>query len=116
MDFNDWVKTVPASITGDPLWKLQVYRLALYAGDVGWVDVTKLARDKRTVSVADQLNRSLGSISSHVGEGYSRSSGKDRARLYEYGLGSAREARDWYYKSRYVLGEEIAYKRMECLA
>lgn len=33
----------------------------------------------------------------------------------EYGLGSAREARDWYYKGRHVLGERVASHRMELL-
>jgi four helix bundle protein len=42
-------------------------------------------------------------VSANIGEGYSRRSGRDRARFYEYALGSAREARDWYYKARHVL-------------
>ena len=47
--------------------------------------------------------------------GYSRSSGKDRARFYKYSLGSARESRDWYYKGRFILGEEVAAHRMQFL-
>jgi hypothetical protein len=50
-----------------------------------------------------------------VAEGYSRSSGKDRARFYEYSLGSARESRGWYYDGRFVLGDEVANHRMEFL-
>src|SRR5437773_12108915 len=96
--FDEWVLGLPTAITGDPLWKVQAYRLALYAADIGWEDVTSLAKDRRTMGTADQLYRSLGSISSNIAEGYSRSSGKDRVRFYEYALGSAREARDWYYK------------------
>ena len=49
-------------------------------------------------------------------EGYSRGTGKDRARFYEYALGSARESRDWYYKARYVLGETVAQHRMDLIA
>lgn len=41
--------------------------------------------------------------------------GKDRARFYEYSLGSAREARDWYYKARHVLGEEVVLNRLKNL-
>lgn len=34
----------------------------------------------------------------------------------EYALGSTSESRGWYYKSRYVLGEEVAGHRMRVLA
>jgi four helix bundle protein len=112
MNFDEWVKTVPLTITADPLWKVEAYRLGLFAADIGWHDVTKLMQDKRTLDLSDQLYRSLGSISANIAEGYSKSTGKDRARFYEYALGSARESRDWYYKSRYILGEDVANHRL----
>ena len=116
MNYEEWVASVPAEITGDSLWKMEAYRLGLFAADVGWQDVTKLTRDNRTRSVSDQLYRALGSISANLAEGYSRGTGKDRARFYEYALGSTRESRDWYYKGRHVLGEEITNNRMNLLA
>src|SRR5262245_25180856 len=115
MTYKEWMDSVPVVIRGDPVWNVEVYRLALFAGELGWRDVTKLIRDKRTISLADQLNRAVGAISGDIAEGYSRRSGKDQARFYEYGLGSAREARDWYYKGRHVLGEKVANHRMELL-
>jgi len=114
MNYEEWVNSVPEEIKGDSLWKVEAYRLALFAADLGWYDVTKLMRDKRTLGLSDQLYRSLGSISSNIAEGYSRGTGRDRARFYEYGLGSARESRDWHYKGRHVLGEEVTKHRM-CL-
>ena len=116
MKYEEWVASVPKEITGDSLWKMEAYRLALFAADVGWHDVTTLSRDKRTLGLSDQLYRALGSISANLAEGYSRGTGKDRARFYEYALGSARESRDWYYKGRHVLGEEITNNRMNLLA
>jgi four helix bundle protein len=112
MSYDDWLKSVPAEITGDPLWKVEAYRLALFVGDLGWYDVTKLMRDKRTLDLSDQLYSAFGSIGANTSEGYSRNSGKDRARFYEYALGSARESRGWYYKGRYVLGEAVAEHRI----
>jgi four helix bundle protein len=94
---------------------VEAYRLALFAAEVGWHDVTKLIRDQRARSLSDQLYRALGSISANIAEGYSRGTGKDRARFYEYALGSARESRDWYYKARHVLGEDVAYHRLNLL-
>jgi four helix bundle protein len=112
MNFNDWLTTVPETITGDSLWKMEAYRLELFAADISWYDVTKLMQDKRTLDLSDQLYRAVGSISANIAEGYSKSTGKDRARFYEYALGSARESRDWYYKARHILGDDIANHRM----
>jgi len=77
--------------------------VGMFVGDIGWRDVTKLMKDQRTVKLSSQLYEALGSISANLAEGYSRGTGKDRARFYEYSLGSARESRDWYYKGRHVL-------------
>ena len=115
MNYNEWLKSVPVAITGDPLWTIEAYRLALFAAELGWHDVTKLMKDKRTMEVADQLYRALGSIGANISEGYSRGGGRDRARFYEYALGSARESRGWYYNGRHVLGETVVEHRMDLL-
>lgn len=115
MDYEAWERSVPQDLKSDPLWRVQGYRLALFAADTGWEDVSRLARDKRTSSLSDQLYRALGSISANIAEGYSRSSPKDRARLYEYALGSARESRGWYYKGRHVLADDVVNERMAFL-
>jgi four helix bundle protein len=91
---------------------MEAYRLGLFCADLGWYDATKLMSDKRTLGLSDQLYRSLGSMSANLAEGYSRGTGKDRARFYEYALGSARESRDWYYKGRHVLGETVTHHRL----
>ena len=93
------------------LWTVKAYRYALFLSDLCWFDVTKLMQDKRTLDLSDQLYRAAGSISANIAEGYSRSTGKDRARFYEYALGSARESRDWYYKARHVVGESVTQHR-----
>jgi four helix bundle protein len=112
MNYAEWLETVPSEITNDPIWKLEVYRLALFADDIGWNDVVALSKHKLMWGIADQLHRSLGSISANLTEGYSRSKGLDRARFFEFSLGSARESRDWYYKSRHVLSTEVVKHRL----
>jgi four helix bundle protein len=107
MTYETWLKSVPIEITSDSLWKMEAYRLALFLADLAWHDVTKLAADRRTRDVAGQLYCAAGSIEANVSEGYSRGTGKDRARFYEYALGSARESRGWYYKGRHVLGKAV---------
>jgi four helix bundle protein len=94
---------------------MRAYRLALFIAELGWRDATQLMQDRRTVALSNQLYRSLGSIGANLAEGYSRGTGRDRARFYEYSLGSARESRDWYYKGRHILGGDIANHRMQLL-
>ena len=115
MTFKEWLVTVPRELSEDPLWRMEVCRLSVFAADLAWPDVTKLIQDKRTISVADQLYRAVGSVSANIAEGYGRQSGKDQARYYEYALGSAREARNWYYHGRHILTDLVAKHRMQLL-
>lgn len=91
MTFDEWAEGVPDDIRGDALWNVTAYRLSLFLADIGWKDVSRLAQDRRTVSLADQLYRSLGSVSANMEEGFSKVSPKERARYYQYSLGSSRE-------------------------
>ena len=116
MTYEQWEAGVPDVIRRDSLWKMEAYRLGLFLSDLGWRDAGKLARDRRTVGIADQLYPAVGKISSNFGEGYSRASGKERAHFYEYALGSAREARDWYHKGRGVLSEAVVKHRLDLCA
>jgi four helix bundle protein len=112
MNFNEWVLSLPMDIKDDSLWKVEAYRLALFATEIGWYDVTELMKDKRTIGIADQLYRSLGSVSANISEGYSHHTGRARAQYYQYALGSARESRDWYYKAHHILKEEVVNHRI----
>jgi four helix bundle protein len=112
MTYDEWLKNVPSELTGDPLWKLEAYRLSLFAADIGWQDICRLIRDRRTVGLSDQLYRALGSMGANVSEGFSRGTGRDRARFYEYALGSGRESRGWYWNARHVLGETVTQHRL----
>ena len=89
MNYEEWEILVPVEITNDSLWKMEAYRLALFAVDVGWHDATKLMQNKRTLGLSDQLYQALGSVSANLAESYSRGTGRDRVRFYEYALGSA---------------------------
>jgi four helix bundle protein len=116
MNFAEWEKLVPQAIKDDTLWRMKVYQMALFVADIAWEDVTKLIQDKRTVELSDQLYRAVGSISANIAEGYSRSSGKDRARFYEYALGSTRETRDWDFKARHILAKPVVDHRIDYLS
>lgn len=112
MDYTEWEAGVPDEIKADSVWKSKAYRLALFVSDIAWHDATKLLSDKRTLSLSDQLYRAACAVSADLEEGYSRASGRDRARFYEYALGSARETRGWYYKAQHILTPRITRHRL----
>lgn len=112
MTIDEWERTVPDDIRNDPLWRVEAYRLASFACDRGFQDARILWRDPITRATADQLFRALGSVTANLEEGYSRSSGRDRVKHFEYSLGSARESRGWYWRGRFVLGEDVAASRI----
>ena len=115
MTYEEWEESVADEIKQDSLSKMAAYRLALFMSDLGWRDTVQLVRNQRMRSLSDQLYRALGSISANIAEDYSRGTGKDRARFYKYALGSARESRDWYFKARHTLGDQVYQHRLSLL-
>jgi four helix bundle protein len=78
-------------------------------------DAKALFSEPITEEIARQLYAAVCSISANISEGYSRSSGKDRARIFEYALGSVRESMSWYESSEPVLGESVVKDRRDRL-
>jgi four helix bundle protein len=115
MTYDEWESSVLGEIREDSLWKMEAYRLSLFLLSLTWRDATKLMGDRRTLSIADQLYRAVGSIGANLSEGYSRGSGRDRARFYEYSLGSARESRHWYLAGQEILGQDVVAHRINTL-
>ena len=79
---------------------MRAYCLARELLAVSWSDAEKLSVNQMTEKLAGQLYAAIGSIAANIGEGYSRSSGKDRARIFEYALGSVRESMIWYHAAK----------------
>jgi four helix bundle protein len=77
-----------------------------------WDDAQKLAQNELTKRIAGQLYAAMGSILANLGEGYSRSSGRDRAKIFEYALGSVRESMEWYRSSVSVIGQDTVQARL----
>jgi len=116
MDYDEWAATVPEAITSDSLWRMKVYRLSLFLGDLAWEDVSRLTDHPDARSITHLLYRAVGQVGADIAQGYSRGSGRDQARFYGYALASVREARDWYFRLRHALGEQVAADRFALLA
>lgn len=91
----------------DPLFRMRAYQVAADLLEAAWHDAKKLSAEPVTERIAGQLYAAVNSIAANLGEGYSRSSGKDRSRFFEYALGSARESISWYQGARPVLGDVV---------
>ena len=115
LNFTDWQETVHSSIRNDPLWNFQVYPKALFAYDLVWKDCEYLLNDVRGRKIAEQLIRSVGSISANIEEGYGRGYGKDYAYRLRIALGEARESRGWYWKGHKLLPAEVLTHRLNLL-
>lgn len=113
MTFKQWEYSVPEVIRADRIWTIEAYRLALFLADLAFKDGSNLAKRAATKEHADQLIRATARIAPNISEGYSRNTGRERARYYEFAIGSTRESRDWYYQARSILGETVAGHRME---
>ena len=115
MTYEEWEQTIPYGVKRDPTWKVQAYRLALYLASSTWTDAELLSRDHRSALSSGQLCRACGSIGANIVEGYGRRSAADRARYFEYALGSAAEVRTWYIACRAALSEDILEERLAVL-
>ena len=107
-------ETVPTSFA-DPLERMAVYRLAKGLTKPAFKDCELLHNHPLTADVAAQLYTAIGSIRANISEGYARSSGRDRARIFEYALGSARESTEWYDSAEPVIGVERVTAAKETL-
>ena len=114
LSFEDWALTVPETIVKGPVWQSWSYRKALYLHEMAWADCQQLWGVPLGRSLADQLLRSVGSISANIEEGYGRGiAHKEYDQFLRYSLGSAREAQGWYYRSRHLLPDSVVDKRMQ---
>jgi four helix bundle protein len=113
--FAEWAAMLPASFKRDPIWRTPAYRYGVWLSDLVKADANLLRANRNMRNDADQLLRAVGAISSNLSEGYSRTTGPERARYYDYALATTRESRDWYFKARGVLGDDVVEQRLEVL-
>ena len=109
----EWAEQVPSVMRKDPIWRLPAYRYSLFLADQLEQDVKRLPPESRKRRHIVQLLHPAESISANVAEGYSRTSGPERAKFFEYAHSSARETRDWLFKARHTLGADVANARLE---
>ena len=106
---------MPESIKQDALWGTETYQKTLFLSDLAWYDCEILILHPLGKPIAEQLIRSSGSIPANMEEGFGRGFRNDYARFLRIALGSARESRGWYYRSRRLLKPDVIEHRMNIL-
>ena len=112
MTYEEWEAGVHERVKREPVWQFLGYRKALFFYDLAWQDCERLMRDRRGRAVAGQLIESAGSISANVEEGHGRGYGKQRDWFFRVSIGSARESKGWYWRSRHLLPPEVLDHRL----
>jgi four helix bundle protein len=111
--YRRWEDEISPRFKADSLWRITAYRYAMYLSDLAWHDAARLEARFIMRRVAGQLLDAAGSVAANIADGYGRGSGRDRVRLYEYALCSARETVSWYHAARHALGDDVARIRIE---
>jgi four helix bundle protein len=110
-DFIGWESRVSADQRGDPVWRFNAYRVALFMLDLAGKDAIELRRRRALPAQIDQLIRSIASISANVAEGLGRPSAAERLRFFGIAVGSLREALTWYQSVSSALRPELVELR-----
>ena len=113
---REWERTRSKALRSDVIWKLDVYRAALYFRHLTKADCREIRRLRPGEELAEQLGESAGSIGANIAEGYSRSTRADRLRFYGYSLGSTRECIVWYEDAREDFPSDLCDERQDLLA
>ena len=114
LNYETWLAEIPDSLKNDPVWKSTAYKKALWFFDLVWRDCERLKSTPQGQALISQIIRSTDSISANIDEGYGR--GIDRKEYIYYlrvALGSARETRSRYFKTRYVLPPNVLEHRLQ---
>lgn len=112
MSYEEWEATVSAQIKAEGVWKFLAYRKALFLYDLCWQDCEILLQHPLGKAVAEQLIRSVGSITANIEEGSGRGYGKERLYFLRISTGSTRESKGWYYRVKKLLPADVLEHRL----
>jgi four helix bundle protein len=114
-EFVAWEALATESQRGDPVWRFNAYRVALFMLDRASRDARGLQQRRVLPFQTDQLLRAVASISANISEGLGRQSAAERSRFFGIALGSLREAQTWYTSVAHEMRTEVVELRQEQL-
>ena len=110
--FEEWQKTVSATIRSEKFWSLIAYQKGLYLYDLLWENTEEWRKDERGQALSKQITGSADSVCSNIEEGFGRGYGKQFLQFYLYSLGSARETKGRIYRAKAFYSREILERRL----
>jgi four helix bundle protein len=114
-EFRSWEARATLSQRGDPVWRFNAYRVALFVLERAGEDAKTLQQRHAFPFQTDQLLRAVASISANIAEGLGRMSAAERSRFFGVALGSLRESMTWYSAVAPELPREVLDVRSEQL-
>jgi four helix bundle protein len=114
-EFRAWESRATSSQRGDPVWRFNAYRVALFVLERAGEDAKTLHQRHAFPFQTDQLLRAVASISANIAEGLGRPSAAERSRFFGVALGSLRESMTWYSAVALELPREVLEVRSEQL-
>jgi len=114
-EFRAWEARATPGQQGDPVWRFNAYRVALFVLERAGEDAKTLQQRHAFPFQTDQLLRAVASISANIGEGLGRLSAAERSRFFGIALGSLRESMTWYSAVAPELPRELLAVRSEQL-
>ncbi len=114
-EFLEWESHATSGQRGDPVWRFNAYRVALFMLDRAGTDIRTLRKRRAPAFQTDQLIRAIASVSANIAEGLGRQSAAERLRFFGIALGSLREGETWYHAVASDLPRELVELRLEQL-
>jgi hypothetical protein len=109
--YSEWLTTVNKSITRWRMWRLEVYRLATYLGELTLLDLGRI-RTQFPGFRGDIFLLHAGKIGAKIAFGYGPSFRTVQLQGFNEALAAAKETRLWYVHSRDWLGEVRTTQRL----
>jgi four helix bundle protein len=114
-EFAAWEGRASTSQKGNPVWRFNAYRVALFILDRAGEDAKRLHQRHAYPFQTDQLLRAVASIGANIAEGLGRQSAAERSQFFGIALGSLRESLTWYSAASSELPRDVVESRSEQL-
>jgi hypothetical protein len=109
--YEEWLASVDRRVTRWSTWRLEVYRLATYLGELAELDLRRIC-DRQPAFFGDDFLLQSSKIGAKIAFGHGPGFRAIQLEGFEEALASARAARRWYDCCAMWLGTECAWRRL----
>lgn len=114
LSYEEWLLTVDKMVTRWSMWRLEVYRLAMYFGELAFLDLDRIVAQEPQFEGDDFLLQAS-KISAKIAFGHGPGFRTIQLEGFGEALGAARGARQWYEHTEGWLGNERSRHRLKLL-